>query len=122
MTRIEPMTSPRAQLLEMLNLQDPFSFPRERLEPLQLAAAREVFAHQRGRIPVLGNIASEAGVDEIRTLDDLVPLLLSHTTYKSYAQSFIQKGQWDRMSTWLGLVSARTYEDIDIAGVRDIDG
>jgi len=115
------MTSARKHLVELLSVEDPFTFERSYLEPLQLAAAQEMFSERRARIPVLDNLAKEAGISEVRQLSDLVPLLLSHTTYKSYPQSFIQKGQWDRLSMWLGMVSARRYEDVDVKGVRDID-
>jgi hypothetical protein len=99
---------------------DPFR-PEEEVAPLQLEAARERFAQQRGRIRVLDARATDTGVDEIRTLADLVPLLFSHTTYKSYPETFIRKGRWAAMLTWLGTVSAYPLDDVDISNVNDID-
>jgi len=92
------------------------------LDARRLAAANERLAEQRLTIPALDQRAREVGIDAINTRDDLVPLLFSHANYKSYPESFIAKGQWDRLSFWLDTVAASDVRAVDVAGVEDIDG
>jgi hypothetical protein len=91
------------------------------LPALQLAAARERFAQLRPQIRVLDQRASDTGVSEISKLDDLVPVLFAHTAYKSYPKSFVDKGQWDRLTLWFSTVSATPMDGVDLVGVADVD-
>jgi hypothetical protein len=91
------------------------------LPALQLAAARERFAELRSRIRVLDQRANDMGVSDIGKLDDLVPILFAHTAYKSYPKSFVDKGQWDRLTLWFSTVSATSMDGIDLEGVADVD-
>ncbi len=110
------------QLLDLLQADDPFGFPDEQILPLQIAAAHESFARLRPLIPLLDSRAKEAGIDEITSLDDVVPLLFSHTVYKSYPQSFVTKGRWDRLLAWYDSLSAQSLTDlVDLEGVDNID-
>jgi hypothetical protein len=83
-----------------------FTVTRAELEPLWLAAANDRLQAQRRSIPVLDRVATEAGIDEIKTFDDLVPLLFPHTVYKSYPAALLERGRWDGMTRWLDTVSA----------------
>ncbi|UXX91458.1 hypothetical protein N7U49_02110 [Streptomyces sp. AD2-2] len=78
------MSSAREQIRAMARSGDTFDQPARRLRELQLEAAREAFAAHRERIPLLRTRADECGIREIERPDDLVPLLFSHTSYKSY--------------------------------------
>src|SRR4051794_10139678 len=92
----------------LLALTAPGAGPRPdaaELRQLQLAAANERLAEQRAAIPVLDRRAREAGRDEIASHDDLVPLLFAHSVYKSYPESFLVDGRWDRMSRWLDTIT-----------------
>lgn len=116
------MSSARQQLLEMITdpdrayAQDPTD-----LLPLQLQAAQELFRERREQIPLVGRRADDAGISEVRSLDDLVPLLFAHTVYKSYPASFIEQGRWDRMLQWLNTLSVEDVTQVDVAGVSDVD-
>src|SRR3954463_8874636 len=76
------------------HVEDPkfFELTRAELEPLWLEAANERLAQQRERIPYLGRLAEERGIDAIHSFDDLVPLLFAHSDYKSYPESLISRG------------------------------
>ena len=50
-----------------------------------------------------------------------MPLLFAHTVYKSYPQSFYDKGRWDRMLQWLNTLSVEDVTDVDVTGVSDVD-
>jgi hypothetical protein len=64
------------------------------LSPLRLAAAEAVVDERRGQVPILERRARDAGLDRIRRLRDLVPLLLPHTAYKSYPATFVTRKRW----------------------------
>ena len=115
------MTDAIAELTAMVDLEDPFLVTRDELEPLWIDAINQRLQRCRPRIGLLDQLASDAGVDEIKTLDDVVPLLFAHTAYKSYPESFIDKGQWDRMNLWLDTLSKHPVEGVDLEGVADAD-
>jgi hypothetical protein len=89
---------------------------------LQVAAMNERLQEQIGRIKLVGMRAGDAGITEIRSADDVVTLLLPHTAYKSYPESFLLEKKWDRLTRWLGTVSAYPTDNVDLSGVSDIDG
>ena len=72
------------------------------------------------RVPVLRQRADDQGVKEIRSLDDLVPVLFPHTVYKSYPAQLVEQGRWAQMNRWLDSVSAHRV-DVDVTGVTDVD-
>lgn len=107
--------------VERIGLIEAFTMESEELEALQLRAAQEVFATRRSQIAVLDRRARETGIDEIRTIDDIVPLLFSHTTYKSYPMSFVTEGRWDRLLRWFGTLVVTPVDNVDLTGVEDFD-
>jgi hypothetical protein len=66
--------------------------------------------------------ASEAGTEQIDSLDQIVPLLLPHTAFKSYPETFLAEKQWDRMTRWLGTLSSCPMDGVNSDGIEDIDG
>ncbi len=116
------MTPTRNALLELIvDPDDAYARPTAEITPLQLQAVRELFLQRREQIPLLRKRADDAGIDDIRSLDDVVPLLFAHTVYKSYPPSFVDNGRWDRMLQWLDALSVADVADVDITGVTDID-
>ena len=95
----------RRQLLDMILRDDRYDLPASELDPLRLDAARELFAERREQIPVLRRRAEETGVNEIRSFADLVPLLFSHTVYKSYPHNLVDQGKWEALGRWLKTLS-----------------
>jgi len=111
------------ELLGLADNPDPIAAAAQiDLPQLQLEAARERFAQLRPRIRLLDQRAADVGIDEIRTPADLVPLLLAHTAYKSYPQSFVTGNRWDRMTQWFAAVSSTSMASVDTDGVTDVDG
>ena len=113
--------SARAELLRLKDAPDPFSRPVAELASLRLEAVREVFSERKAQVPLLERIANEHGVKEIGTLADAVPLLFSHTAYKSYPHAFLKNKQWGRLQEWLAMVSVRSPRGVSTEGVNDID-
>ncbi len=109
------------QLLQQATSPDRFNTAYADLLPLQIAAMDERFQQNRSGIKLLGHRAEEAGIDKITSLADIVPLLFPHTAYKSYPESFLTDQRWDRLTKWLGTISAHPIEGIDLEGISDID-
>ncbi len=91
------------------------------LRETQVAALDEAFQDRKDKIKLLGHRASEAGIEKITRLEDMVPLLFPHTAYKSYPESFLSEERWDRLSKWLGTVSPHPIAVLDMAGINGID-
>ncbi|OBK47582.1 hypothetical protein [Mycobacterium sp. 1081908.1] len=115
------MTSATERLVQLVGAQDCFDIAPAELLPLQLEAATERLHCQAEAIPLLANRAESAGVDKIKRVGDLVPLLFAHTTYKTYVEGWLNEGRWDRMGRWLQTVSTRAVEGLDTAGVGTLD-
>lgn len=113
--------SAREALLARGSDADRFDYDPKDVLPLQIAALAERFADRRDSIKLLGHRAAEAGIGEIRSLDDMVPLLFPHTAYKSYPESFLINERWDRLTRWLGTISPHPIEGVDLDGIADID-
>jgi hypothetical protein len=116
------MTTALESLVARWSSPETFDYAIDDVFAEQLAAASERFIAHRAAIRVLDRRATDAGIDEVGELEDLIPLLFSHTTYKSYPETFIKLGRWDRLAAWLGTLSTSPVGDIDFAGVEDIDG
>lgn len=108
-------------LLALIDHPDPYRAAPPDLRALQLAAMQERFDDLRGRIKLVDQRARDAGIDTLTSPADMVPLLFAHTTYKSYPETFIDKGRWDRMNLWLQTLSGHPVENIDVAGITDAD-
>jgi hypothetical protein len=111
----------RRQLLDMILREDRYDLPAAELEPLRLEAAREYFAERREQIAVLRRRAKDTGVTEIRRFDDLVPLLFSHTVYKSYPQNLVDQRKWTALGRWLRTLSVEDPTTVDVSQVGDLD-
>jgi len=59
-------------LLGMLHKDNCYTLSQAELVPLQLEAARELFAQRREQLPILDRRARETGIERIDTLDDLI--------------------------------------------------
>lgn len=115
------MSGAGLDLLKLVDESDPYAFSTEELLPLRLAAAQEAFERLRDEIGLLRQRAEDADVRSISTVDDLVPLLFTHTAYKSYPQSFIRDARWDRMLAWYNALAGSDVNDTDLSGVGSID-
>ncbi|MFD2136054.1 hypothetical protein ACFSLT_14415 [Novosphingobium resinovorum] len=98
-----------------------FAFSAGDLRETQVAALDERFQERRDRIRLLGLRARDAGIDSIARIEDVVPVLFPHTAYKSYPESYLMDERWDRLTKWLGTVSAHPIEGISLDGIDGID-
>ena len=114
-------TSALNEIKSLVHKNDPYREVPGNLRELQLEAVRERFAEKRSQIKILDRRADEAGIDEIRTLSDVVPLLFTHTNYKSYPEAFIDNNQWSNMNLWLQTLTSKPVTGVDMEGVKDAD-
>jgi hypothetical protein len=109
------------RLTRLVDAPDRFDIPFAKLQSAQIAALNERFQDRKDRIKLLAHRAREAGIIEVRSREDMVQLLLPHTAYKSYPESFLMEGKWDRLSKWIGTVSSHPIAPIETADITDID-
>jgi hypothetical protein len=98
-----------------------FDIPYAEVRETQIAAMNERLQERIDRIKLVKLRAEDADVTRIRSLADVVPLLLPHTAYKSYPESFLTEKKWDRLTKWLGTVSAYPTDNVDLSEVCEID-
>jgi hypothetical protein len=103
------------------NWWDCYELTREQIDSLQLAGAQRRFRELRPKLTVLDKLATEQGIDEIRELNDLAPLIFAHTVYKSYPTSFIEKNRYDRMTKWLDGLTSVDLSNVRTDGIDSVD-
>jgi hypothetical protein len=97
------------------------SIPRAELESLQRSAMARRFSQHRRSIEMVRTLADRLGVDEVRDLDDIVPLFFAHTAFKSYPASLLDKKRFDLMTRWLGKLTSYDISNVDTEGCGGID-
>jgi hypothetical protein len=98
-----------------------YAIPYSELRQMQIDAVNERFVDRRSTIKLLGHRAEEASLSEVRSLEDVVPVLFPHTAYKSYPESWLLEERWNRLTKWLGTISPHAISEIDYDGITDID-
>ena len=109
------------KLKDVINDDNRYEIPHAQVADLQLRAANELFQHRKTAIKFLGHRAEEAGVSEIRGLEDLVGLLFAHTTYKSYPEPWLTEQKWPMLTKWVDTMSTHRVTGVDFDGVNDVD-
>jgi hypothetical protein len=93
----------------------------QELAQLQLAGLRLRFRDLRDRIAVLAGLADDRGTDQIGVVEDVVPLLFPHTTYKSYPVSLLLQSRFPALTRWLGRLTTHDLSSVDVSGCQTID-
>jgi hypothetical protein len=109
------------RLVDMVDKEEPYVIPYKELLPEQLEAANERFSERVSTIKVLGQRAEAAGIKAIRDVNDIVPLLFPHSSYKSYPENWFTEGKWNLMTKWLDTLTSSRVQNVDLKGVDDID-
>ncbi|QRY53317.1 LuxE/PaaK family acyltransferase [Mycolicibacterium septicum] len=97
------------------------SVPRAELEELQRRAMAIRFGQHRRSIEIVRKLADRLGVDELNQFDDVVPLLLPHTAYKSYPAVLVDNKRFDLLTQWLGKLTSYDLSAVDTQGCTGID-
>jgi hypothetical protein len=105
----------------LVEAQDRYNIPFAELQSPQIEAMNERFQERKDQIKLLGHRAAEAGITAVRSHEDVVKLLLPHTAYKSYPESWLVGKRWDRLSRWLDTVSSHRVPVDSTSDTVDID-
>jgi len=97
------------------------SIPRTELEGLQRQAMGIRFQEHYGSIEILRKLADRLGVAALDEFNDVVPLLFSHTVFKSYPAALIDKKRFDLMTRWLDKLTSYDLSHVDTTGCTGID-
>ncbi len=92
------------------------SVPRGLLEELQTEALSMRFERQKERIPTLSKLADRQGITRVGEFNEVLPLLFEHTVYKSYPTYLLEKGQFDKLTTWLNRLTPHDLSQVDSSG------
>lgn len=95
--------------------------PSGDLERLQLAALKRRFEQFRGALPMLDRLADSQHIDTIDQLDDVVPLLFDHATYKSYPASLLEQQRFKQLTSWLNKLTTIDLSRVDVSSCRGVD-
>ena len=115
------MGSAVERLTRLIEAEDRFDIPTAELRETQIEALNERFQKRKDKIKLLGHRAQEAGITEVRSFNDMVPLLFPHTAYKSYPENWLADERWDRLTKWLGTISPYPIVGVDLDNIIDID-
>ena len=72
----------------------------------------------RPQIRLVDRLATDIEVDRVDAAEDITPLCLPHTTYKSYSAAHVEERRFDRMMRWLGGLTSHDLSGVDVAGPR----
>ncbi len=115
------MSTAVERLTRLMDSPDRYDIPFEELCDTQIEAMNERFQQRREAIKLLGHRAKLAGIGEVRSREEMVPLLFPHTAYKSYPENFLVDQRWDKLGKWLDTVSTYRVPPQDVSSIRDID-
>jgi hypothetical protein len=94
---------------------------REELESLQRQAMSIRFEQHYQSIEMLRRLADRLGIRAVKEFNDVVPLLFSHTAFKSYPAALIDKKRFDLMTKWLDKLTSYDLSGVDTDGCAGID-
>ena len=75
--------------------------PRDEVETQQIQALNARFQSLKGHISPLGVLADAQKITTLEKLEDVLLLLFPHTIYKSYPETLLLEGRYDKMTEWL---------------------
>lgn len=97
------------------------SISREELESIQLVGLQTRFDQLKGNVPFLEKLVEAQGIHSIDALNDVIPLLFLHSTYKSYSPDLLKNNQFVHLNRWLGKLTAHDLTSLDASQCKRID-
>ena len=97
------------------------SIPRDELEELQRQAMAIRFDQHRQSIEMVRKLADRLRISELNDFNDVVPLLFSHTAFKSCPAVLIDNKRFDLMTAWLDKLTSHDLSAVDTDGCDGID-
>jgi hypothetical protein len=100
---------------------DMYSIPLEDQAQIQLTGAAKRFEQLVENIPMLRRLAQEQGITNMRSLEEMGPLLIPHSAMKSYPMSYLENSQFDRLTAWLNGFTTHDLSALSTKGCDSID-
>ena len=97
------------------------SIPRDELEELQRRAMAIRFGQHRESIEMVRKLGDRLGITELGEFNDVVPLMFSHTAFKSYPPALVDNKRFDLMTKWLDKLTSHDLSKVDTQGCKSID-
>ncbi len=113
------MESPSAVLDNTFDLN--FSLSRAEIDTFQKHWIQKRFDQLKDKILFLNKLAREHDIAAINDIDDVLPLLLGHTVYKSYPMSYLERNRFDKLTKWLAGLISIDISDVDASSITCID-
>lgn len=98
-----------------------FSMGRNDIDRIQLAGLRKRFTELASRLPVIKQLVDENRLTDIHEINDLVPLLLPHTSCKSYPLSLIDNCRFSQLNAWLDQYTIHDLSGLDVSQCQSLD-
>ncbi len=98
-----------------------FGLEPEELDAMRLELAKQKFNKARESIGMVGRMASQNNVTEITQFNDLLPVLYNQETFKGYPQAWLEAGDFQRMTKWLGKLCAADLSQVDASSCELIE-
>jgi hypothetical protein len=97
------------------------SIGRDELESLQRRAMSTRFSQHYRSIEMLRKLSDRLGITAVGEFNDVVPLMFSHTAFKSYPSTLIDRKRFDLMTQWLDKLTSYDLSAVDTDGCDGID-
>lgn len=97
------------------------SLPPDEVAAVQLSAMNLRLEERRPQIKMLEKLADGQGIGQIKSLDEMAPLLMPHDVYKSYPVSLLAKQQFGKLNTWLSRLTRYDPTVVDVSRCDSID-
>ena len=78
-----------------------FSLDPQVLDEIQLGLLRSKFAAAVDGIAIIKQMAAQHELTSIESFDDVLPIFFNQETFRSYPQSWLETGDFKRMTKWL---------------------
>lgn len=97
------------------------NLPKEKQEELQLMGLKRRFAQCRDTVPVLQRMADNQHIQSIDRIEDVLPLLYTHQTYKSYPSALLDQHRFQQLTRWLDKLTMHDLSQVDVSECKSID-
>ncbi|CAA0080555.1 Uncharacterised protein [Halioglobus japonicus] len=98
-----------------------FSLDPADLEKIQLGLLRDKYSAAIDSIAIVKQMAGQNEISSIESFDDLLPIFFNQETFRSYPQSWLENGDFKRMTKWLGKLCAVDLSAVDASACESIE-
>ncbi len=98
-----------------------FSLDPAELDDIHLRLAQQKFTVAKDSIGLVGRLATQNQISSIESFNDLLPVLYNQESFKGYPQSWLETGDFKRMTKWLSKLCAADLSAVDASSCESIE-